>query len=89
MFVPNGSGGPQSTGDALYLASLDRAWHRQSRPMRVTIAPAAKPNRVMTPPRYSDRGAAYRLMAHPVRFSQYSSFHWGMIANGHRCAMTL
>jgi len=58
MFVPNGSGGPRSTGDALYLASLDRAWHRQSRPMRVTIAPAAKPNRVMTPPRFSDRGAS-------------------------------
>ena len=34
--------GPAYSLIALYLAALDQAWLRQSRPVRVTIAPAIK-----------------------------------------------
>jgi hypothetical protein len=39
-------GGPQQAWAALYFASLNQAWPCQSRPIRVTIAPAVEVDRI-------------------------------------------
>jgi hypothetical protein len=43
--ILNKSGGPQQAETALYFASLNQAWPCQSRPSRVTIAPAVEVDR--------------------------------------------
>ena len=60
---------PQSPGDALYLATLNRTWLRQSRPIRVMIAPAINGDRitlvsgVFSTPYWGSRASPSKLAA--------------------------